>query len=210
MKSLRLMSYIMPLSLLFSLPAAGVTEVKTQDELSSALKGQKKAAIKVHADWCGACKISAKPFSNAAAKHPEVKALSLDADNKEHRKFIKTFQIEGLPSTIYIKKIDASDPEYNELAKLLGIEGKSTIVITRKEVGSRGEDEFNKTFESLGGAKQPEKASVEKKVESAQEEKPAKLLKKKRGYRLRRKAKGYDAQEMANMGFPMESDAYTV
>lgn len=209
MKSFRLLSSIISLSLLLSSPLRAVHEVTSKDALHTALKGSKKVAIKVGADWCGACKKSATPFDNAALKFADIKAITLNADNKEFRKFIRTFGIDGLPTTVYLKKVESSDPEYDEIAKMLGIEGKSTIVLTKKDVGSRNQEEFERSLSDLSGAKAEQaKPQVEEK-KPAKKVRRAKKAKKPRAQRARverKKARYADTDEMAQLGFPMAEE----
>lgn len=208
MKSRGLLSRIVPLTLLMSLPAFGVNEVKTKDELNTALKGQKKIAIKIGADWCGACKVSEKPFTKAIQNNPDVKGVGVNADNKEFRKLIRTFGIDGLPTTLYIRKIDPTDKDYDEIANLLGVEGKATIVMTRKEVGSRNEEEFSNALAALSGTAEKKKEVAA--APPAQEKvKPAPKKKTKRTRGSRRRSRHEEAQEWAEeRGIPTADDGY--
>jgi thiol-disulfide isomerase/thioredoxin len=242
MKTFRFISQIMPLSLLISIPCLAshdltvshpsatvgkghevvvytprgkVKELKDKSDLHSSVRGEKKIAVKVHADWCGACKISAKPFAAAAAKHPEVRALSLDADNREFRKFVKTFLVEGLPTTVYVTKIESNDPGYEDLAALVGADGKSTIVLTQKQVGSRNEDEFTKTFAGMSPtapkaieAPKPVALPAQSKVvETMSEETVTSRGRRGKVKRTKtRKSRRYN-REAADLGFPTVDDA---
>jgi thiol-disulfide isomerase/thioredoxin len=199
----------MPLLLLMSLPAFAVKELKTKEELSSALKGQKKIAIKIGADWCGACKMAEKPFAQAAKTHADVKAVSINADNKKLNKLISTFGIDGLPTFIYIRKIDHKDKDYENIAQLLGVEDKATIVMTRKDVGFRDEDAFSNAFDALSGTtKKKEEVTTAPAPKKKAKPKPKKRTERtRRG--SRRKPRHEEAQEWAEEhGIPTADDSY--
>ena len=117
--------------------------------------------------------MSEKPFHNATAKHPDVKALSINADNKEFRKFrIRMFQVEGLPTTVYLRKVEPSDSDYKEVADVVGVEGNATIVLSRKDVGSRNEEEFSKSIGALSPAAPKAKEEPKKQPVDVAEEAP--------------------------------------
>jgi thiol:disulfide interchange protein len=155
MKSLRILSRVLPLALLISAPLWGsrqaesspessaaalvpakagaptpgkehpeVRKLATKHEIQDFLKRNKCVAIKVEADWCGACTMSREPFARASRKYrSQVNTACINADNPECKEFMKLFGVSGLPTTIYI----------------------------RKEEGSRTAEEFEKTMADVCG-----------------------------------------------------------
>ena len=175
---------------------ANVKELKTQQDLQNALKENKDLAIKVYADWCGACKAAAKPFHNAVKQHEgEIAAYNMNVDNDEFKAWVRAFKITGLPTVLYLHITETTSPEFTKwLDKLVENKEKhetwTTVPLSVKydvKVGSRSEDVFAadiKNWLKQGGTE----VEVTKPVEKV-EKKPVKKHVKKHVKKYVEKAK---------------------
>jgi thiol-disulfide isomerase/thioredoxin len=172
MKTLRLFSRVLPLTLLLSasicaefkadvVPTkaaaehADVVQLKTKKELDDAISSNKALAIKVYTDWCGACTMMNKPYAEAAKKHAgKVGAFCLDADNPEFKEFLKMFDVTGYPMVLYIRK-EASAPlsqQKYEPKQKTGSRIEYTCPakeFIRKETGTRSQEDIEKSMALL-------------------------------------------------------------
>jgi thiol-disulfide isomerase/thioredoxin len=71
-----------------------IKEIHNEDEL----KKYKKAVVKFHAKWCGACKVSTPAFQELAIKYPDIAFLSIDIDEEGDLK--DKHQTQGVPTFI--------------------------------------------------------------------------------------------------------------
>lgn len=130
----------------------GVKELKNKQDLKELLKGHKHLALKVGADWCGACTMSEKPFAQAArALADKIKSYYLDADNPEFREFIDILSIPGLPTVVYTsaQRGDKAGPVQS------GLE----IITTKKQLKDAIGKNKRVAFNIAGGVAQEKAAS---------------------------------------------------
>ncbi len=93
-------------------PAGVVTELKTKEDLKQAHTGEPKAtALKIGADWCGACTMSKEPFKKAVqAQGGALKGYDINADNPNFKDVIDVLNVQGLPTTVYTKVEHVTPP----------------------------------------------------------------------------------------------------
>ena len=81
-----------------------VRELTTLAEYKKTINGKKPVIVKLHADWCSACKSTAPDFEAVAKKYQDrVIFLSLNIDNSEFESIRDEYVTEGVPTTLYIK-----------------------------------------------------------------------------------------------------------
>ena len=79
-------------------------QIKTEDELSNAIRENDIVVAKFGADWCGPCKVLEKNISEIEKENADTaEFLEIDVDDADEG-FVDKYYLRGLPVTYFFKE----------------------------------------------------------------------------------------------------------
>lgn len=84
-------------------------EIKTKEELDKVLKENDVVIVRVHAEWCGQCKMLDRTVSDIEKEtQTDVKFIGIDAEDADENLIIH-LGVRNLPAIFYYKNGEAVD-----------------------------------------------------------------------------------------------------
>ena len=85
--------------------------IKNQSQYGSIVANSKKPLlVDFYADWCGPCKALTPKLEELEKKYTNISFLKINVDNEDCSKICNLYEIESLPTVIFIvDKVEDSD-----------------------------------------------------------------------------------------------------
>ena len=95
--------------------------VANPEELQKLLQEQDRLVIHFGASWCAPCETVNKALDQSEV--PGVRSVYVDAENDKMESMVEKFEVENVPTVLFLRKADSLNPNRTECGVVASVEG---------------------------------------------------------------------------------------